>query len=87
MRMTQSKKRILAEIFSKRMASLAFADNRVVSSWSEYLSGIGCRRIHLQPGINRPPKGFLLIEDPIWASVAILVPREVAIKSLVLGLP
>jgi hypothetical protein len=87
MRMTRARKRTLAEIFSKRMASLAFAEDRVVSTWSEYLSGIGCRRVHLRAQMKRPLKGFLFVEDPIWSSVAIMVPREVALKALVLGLP
>lgn len=87
MRMTKARKGTLAEIFSKRMASLAFADDRVVSSWSEYLSGIGCRRVHLPTQPKRPPKGFVFIDDPIWSSVVILTPREVAVKALVLGLP
>jgi len=69
------------------MVSLAFADDRVVSTWLEYLSGIGCRRVHLRSQSKRPPKGFLFVEDPIWSSAAILVPHEVAVKALVLGLP
>lgn len=86
MRITKSKRSKLEEIFSKKMALLAFDVDRPVSTWSAYLETVGCRRVHYK-GIRKSPKGFVLIDDPIWHGDHILVPRDVAIKILVLGLP
>lgn len=68
------------------MLELAFDDARPVSTWAAYLSTIGCRRV-VKKGCSKVPRGHLLIDDPIWHGDGILVPREVAAKVLVMGLP
>lgn len=86
MKITRSLRARLHHIFSKKMAEMAFSDDRPVSTWSEYLSTVGCRRVHLREEA-KSPRGFVLVEDPIWHGDQILVPRDVALKVLVVGLP
>lgn len=87
--MTTFTKRIrlsLQDVFSKKMLELAFDDERPVSTWSEYLSTIGCRRVAKNQS-SKAPRGHLLIDDPIWHGDGILIPRDVAVRVLALGLP
>lgn len=86
MRITKSARSKLEGIFSKKMALLAFDDDRPVSTWSAYLETVGCRRVHYK-GVRKSPRGFVLLNDPIWHGDQILVPRDTALKILVMGLP
>ena len=86
MRMTKKLKERLQDIFANRMFRLGFDGERtirpgmMVSAWSDYLESIGCSRVHGR----RAPKGFVRIEDPIWHGDQILVPRDLAVKTLAL---
>ena len=80
MRITKQLRSRLAHLFAKKMFQLGFDDNRPVSTWTEYLEGIGCRRVCLE----KAPKGFVLIDDPIWFKNKIQVPRDLAMKALVM---
>lgn len=80
MRITKKLRFRLADLFAKKMFQLGLDDDRPVSTWTKYLEGIGCRRVCLE----RVPKGFVLIDDPIWYNDKIQVPRELAMKALVM---
>lgn len=86
MRFTKGLRLRLCDAFYAKMSELAFDDDRPVSTWSEYLAGIGCRRVSMSV-TPRAPRGHLLIEDPIWYGDGILVPRPVAERALFVGLP
>lgn len=88
MRFCPSMKSRVEAVFSKKMAALAFDDERPVATWTQYLEGIGCRRVHFKRYFGlprpRPPRGYIIIEDPIWHGDQILVPRDLAEKVIVL---
>jgi hypothetical protein len=76
----------LQDTFGRKMFELSFDTERPVSTWSEYLSTIGCRRVAKNQS-SKAPRGHLLIDDPIWHGDGILIPRDVAVRVLALGLP
>lgn len=80
MRITKGLRLRLRDLFARRMFELGFDDDRPVATWTEYLESVGCRRVH---GV-KAPRGFVLVEDPIWHGDEILAPRELALKALVL---
>lgn len=88
MRITKNLRTRLADLFARRMFDLGFDDDRRVATWTQYLEDIGCRRVHVK-GLSdpRPPRGFVMVEDPVWYGDHIIIPRDVAIKALVVGLP
>lgn len=80
MRITKGMREKLRDILSKKMASLAFDDERPVSTWTAYLDSIGCRRVATEKRV----RGFVVVDDPIWHDNKILMPRDLAHKALVL---
>lgn len=87
MRITKSARAKLEKIFLDRMASLSFDEDRPTSTWSLYLESIGCRRVNHGCERPSPPRGFVVVEDPIWMGDYILIPMDIVPKILVLGLP
>lgn len=80
MHITRPMRLKLTDIFYNKMRSLLADDNRPVSTWTAYLDSIGCRRI----ADDRRVRGFVVVDDPIWHDNKILMPRDLAIKVLVL---
>lgn len=83
---TKSLRHKLHDAFSQKMFELSFDEERVVSTWAEYLSTIGCRRV-VKNDSSKAPRGHVLIDDPIWHGDGILVPKDVAARVLIMGLP
>jgi len=80
MRMTKPMRSRLTELFWKKMVSLLADEECPVSTWREYLESVGCRRV----ATARAPKGFVLVDDPIWQGNKIQIPRDMADKALVM---
>lgn len=80
MHITKPMRSRLTDIFYKKMRSLLADDSRPVSTWTAYLDSIGCRRI----ADDRRVRGFVVVDDPIWHDNKILMPRDLAMKVLVL---
>lgn len=55
----------------------------VASVWTSYLESIGCCRI--SKNCKKRTSQRVRIEDPIWSGDQIVVPKDLALKILVLG--
>lgn len=80
MRITKPMRSRLTDMFYDRMRALLLDDDRCVSTWTEYLESIGCRRAATKKSV----RGFVVVDDPIWHDNKILMPRDLAMKVLVL---
>lgn len=80
MRITRGMRSRLASIFYDKMLALLVDDDRPVSTWTAYLDNIGCHRV----ATDKQVRGFVVVDDPIWHDNKILMPRDLAMKVLVL---
>jgi hypothetical protein len=83
-KLTEKVKKVLDGILHRKLAEVLGDDTFITASkWTEYLEGVGCRRVHKEK--KKHGEFFVMVDDPFWRGDQILMPRDLMDRVVVLG--